>query len=138
MAKDDGYRLPLEELKRHKAQQAQEKLPLGQAYLDQGLIFCQVDGSPLDPKGFHKHFDRLLQKAGLPHFRFRDARHTFATLMLELGEHPKTVQTMPGHTQITIALDLYSHVSLELEKRAAARLNAVLREEARPSRAKKR
>jgi integrase len=55
-----------------------------------------------------------------------DARHTFATLMLELGEAPKTVQTMLGHSKIAITLDIYSHVSLDLEKRTAARLNEVL------------
>ncbi len=56
-----------------------------------------------------------------------NARHTFATLMLELGESPKTVQMMLGHSKIAITLDTYSHVSLNMEKQAAARLNAVLR-----------
>jgi integrase len=37
------------------------------------------------------------------------------------------VQTMLGHTKIATTLDIYSHVSLDLEKKAAARLNAVLR-----------
>lgn len=127
----------VEEFKRHKARQAQEKLLLGAAYQDHGLVFFQVDGNPLDPKGFHKHFDRLLQKAGFSHIRFHDARHTFATLMLELGEHPKTVQTMLGHSRIAMALDLYSHVSLELERRAAARLNEALQGRTKPSRARK-
>jgi len=40
--------------------------------------------------------------------------------MLELGESPKTVQTMLGHSRVAITLDIYSHVSLELEKKAAA------------------
>ena len=39
--------------------------------------------------------------------------------MLELGESPKTVQTMLGHSRVAITLDIYSHVSLELEKKAA-------------------
>ena len=46
--------------------------------------------------------------------------------MLELGESPKTVQTMLGHSRVAITLDIYSHVSLELEKKAAAKLNAAL------------
>jgi integrase len=69
-----------------------------------------------------------LTQAGLPKIRFHDGRHTFATLMLELGESAKTVQTMLGHTKIATTLDIYSHVSLDLEKKAAARLNAVLRQ----------
>ncbi|MBI3325690.1 MAG: site-specific integrase [Nitrospinae bacterium] len=118
----------VEELKRHKARQAQEKLLLGQAYQDHGLVFSLPDGKPLEPRNFTRHFDWMLKQAGLPHIRFHDARHTFATLMLELGESPKTVQTLLGHSKIAMTLDIYSHVSLDLEKRAAARLNAVLRE----------
>jgi integrase len=64
----------------------------------------------------------------VPTIRFHDARHTFATVMLELGESPKTVQTMLGHATITITLETYSHVSLDLEKRAAAKLNLLFRE----------
>jgi integrase len=112
-------------LKQHKARQAEEKL-LGQAYHDHGLVFCQADGKPIDPRNFLRSFDRLIALAGLPPIRFHDARHTFATLMLELGESPKTVQTMLGHSRVAITLDIYSHVSLELEKKAAAKLNAAL------------
>jgi integrase len=116
----------IEALTHHKARQAQERLLFGEAYDDQGLVFCQVTGQPIDPRNFTRSFTRLLQQAGVPHIRFHDGRHTFATLMLELGEAPKTVQTMLGHTKIATTLDIYSHVSLDLEKRAAARLNAAL------------
>lgn len=43
----------VEALKHHKAQQAQEKLLLGHAYDDQGLVFCQVNGQLLDPVTSH-------------------------------------------------------------------------------------
>jgi integrase len=33
---------------------------------------------------------------------------------------------MLGHSSIRVTLDIYSHVSLELEKKAAAKLNAAL------------
>jgi len=66
---------------------------------------------------FLRSFDKVIEQAGLPPIRFHDARHTFATLMLELGESPKTVQTMLGHSRVAITLDIYSHVSLELEKK---------------------
>jgi len=62
----------------------------------------------------------------LPLIRLHDARHTYATWMLEQGISPKVVQTMLGHSSSSITLDVYSHVSLELEKQAAAKLNAAL------------
>jgi integrase len=55
-----------------------------------------------------------------------DARYTYATWMLEQGISPKTVQTMLEHSSISVTLDVYSHVSLTLEKQAAATLNAAL------------
>jgi integrase len=106
--------------------QAKERLSLGEAYHDEGLVFCLADGKPLDPRNFARSFGQILRRAGLPQMRVHDMRHTFATLMLELGESPKTVQTMLGHSRVAITLDIYSHVSLELEKRAAAKLNAAL------------
>jgi integrase len=116
----------IEALKRHKAKQAQERLLMGEAYHDHGLLFCYPNGRPIAPADFYKRFVRLLRQACMPRIRVHDARHTFATLMLELGESPKTVQTMLGHTTITTTMDIYSHVSLDLEKRAAAKLNEAL------------
>lgn len=113
-------------LHRHKEAQAEEKLMLGQAYQDYGLVFSRPDGRPLDPTEFSRHFGRMLKRAGLPNIRLHDARHTYATLMLELGEGPKVVQSMLGHSSVSVTLDIYSHVSLELEQRAASRLDAAL------------
>jgi integrase len=113
-------------LRWHRAHQAQEKLLLGEAYNDQNLVFCKPDGSPLHPPSFPRHFKAMLRQAGLPPIRLHDARHTFATIVLELGESPKTVQAMLRHSTVAMTLDIDSHVSLELEKRAASRLNAAL------------
>ena len=113
-------------LRSHKARQAAEKLSLGQAYQDHGLVFCREDGRPLDLRVFAAALHRVLAAAGLPRIRLHDSRHTFATLMLELQESPKTVQALLGHSSVAITLDIYSHPSLELETRAVSRLNAAL------------
>jgi integrase len=113
-------------LKQHKARQAEEKLMLGDGYEDYGLVFCLPNGKPIDPRNFNRRFSQVLQQAGLPHIRLHDSRHTFATLLLEHGVSPKVVQTMLGHSSAKITLDIYSHISLELEKQAADKLNAAL------------
>ena len=38
----------IDELRRHKAKQAQERLLMGEAYHDHGLVFCEPDGRPID------------------------------------------------------------------------------------------
>lgn len=113
-------------LKKHKVCQNEERLFVGEAYEDQGLMFCTPLGSPIDPRNMARHFDGLLKKAGLPHIRFHDLRHTFATLMLELGQSPKTVQEILGHSTISTTLDTYTHVGMDLKAQAMEKMNDVL------------
>ena len=63
----------------------------------------------------------------LPGVRFHDLRHTAATLMLGRGVHPKVVAEMLGHSQISITLDLYSHVLPTMQREAKEAMEAILR-----------
>jgi integrase len=68
-----------------------------------------------------RHFKSLLRKANLPDIRPYDLKHTFATLWLESGEHPKTLQEILGHSRITLTLDTYSHVAPHMQREAMQR-----------------
>lgn len=58
-----------------------------------------------------RYFKPILERAGLPHsVRLHALRHTCATILLKLGQHPKFVQELLGHANISITLDTYSHV----------------------------
>jgi len=84
---------------------------LGDFYCDQGLVFTTERGTPINPSNLRQRsFVPLLKRAGLPHIRFHDLRHTCATLLLGKGVHPKFVQELLGHATIAITLDTYSHV----------------------------
>lgn len=122
--------LPVEvvkELKSWKTKQAEEKLFLGPAYQDNGLVICEVDGTPLAPRNFTRLFEKLLKEAELPKIRFHDLRHTHATMLLVLGEHPKVVQERLGHSTITMTLDTYSHVMPGLQEQASSKLSEILK-----------
>ncbi len=71
-------------------------------------------------------FKKLLEKADLPDIRFHDLRHSAATLLLSLGVHPKVVQELLGHTQISMTMDIYSHVLPSMQQDAVSRLNSLL------------
>ena len=75
------------------------------------LVFRRIDGSPLRPDTVTHAFADLVKKAGVPHVRLHDLRHTHATLMMEQGINPKIVSERLGHASVAITLDLYSHVS---------------------------
>ncbi|MFL5655168.1 MAG: tyrosine-type recombinase/integrase, partial [Ktedonobacteraceae bacterium] len=68
----------------------------------------------------------LLQKAGLPDIRFHDLRHSAATMLLGMGVHPKIVQEILGHNQISMTLDTYSHVLPTMQREAMSKMNDAL------------
>ena len=53
---------------------------------------------------------------------------TCASLMLRQGVHPKIVSEMLGHSTVAITLDIYSHVTPDLQEAAAKKLDEILPE----------
>jgi integrase len=101
----------VEALRLHLKRQLRDMEILGDRYQDQGLVFTTDTGAPINPSNLRQRsFAPLLKRAGLPHMRFHDLRHTCATLLLSRGVHPKFVQELLGHATIAITLDTYSHV----------------------------
>ncbi|HEY0755700.1 MAG TPA: tyrosine-type recombinase/integrase [Ktedonobacteraceae bacterium] len=68
-----------------------------------------------------------IQFTGLPNIRFHDLRHTAATTLLALGVNPKIVQEMLGHTEISMTMDIYSHVLPTMQREAMHKMNTALR-----------
>jgi integrase len=55
----------------------------------------------------------------LPDIRLHDLRHTYATLALRAGIHPKVDSERLGHITVAITLDTYSHAIPALQEEAA-------------------
>lgn len=118
--------LTLADLRAHRAQQAEERLALGPAYDDGDLLFCETNGTPLNPAVVSKRFRRIVTELGVPAIRLHDLRHTYATLALKAGIHPKVVSERLGHAAIAITLDTYSHAVPALQAEAAAQVAALI------------
>jgi integrase len=112
----------VEALRRHRTQQLQERMAWGDAWHDHGLVFVREDGRPLNPSTIGQQLTVRARQAELPHIRVHDLRHTYATLALEAGVHPKVVSERLGHANIGITLNLYSHVSEGMDRDAADRV----------------
>jgi len=109
----------IEVLRAHQQRQSAERRHGGKLWTDSGLVFTREDGTALHPDRFSHLFVRLSRKAGLPAIRLHDLRHTYATLALEAGVHPKIVSERLGHATTGITLDLYSHVAPSMDQQAA-------------------
>lgn len=75
-------------------------------------------GVPLTNSRWSDHHAGIIAAAGVTTITLHGLRHTAATLMLERGVHPKIVSEILGHASIQITLDLYSHVSVDLQRGA--------------------
>ncbi len=106
--------------------QDRDRERFGATYIEQDLVFATHQGRPLIHRNVFREFKRLLKKAALPPIRFHDMRHTNATLMLGQGVHPKVVQERLGHSQVSITLNIYSHVLPGLGREAVERLGESL------------
>ena len=104
----------------HRRLQLQERLALGPAWQDHGLVFTREDGAPLHPDRASKLFEAHVAASGLPRIRLHDLRHTHATIALQAGIHPKVVSERLGHSSIALTLDTYSHAIPAMQEDAAA------------------
>jgi integrase len=57
--------------------------------------------------------------AGLPDMRFHDLGHSCATTLIAQGVHPRVVQEILGHSQISTTMNVYGHV-LDTTRRVTA------------------
>jgi integrase len=109
-----------------RTRQLEQRLLAGDQWQDWGLVFSSSKGTPLDGSNVNKRLQSLLAQAGLPRQRFHDLRHGCASLLLAAGVPPRTIMGVLGHSQISLTLNTYSHLSPALEQDAADALDRML------------
>ncbi|MDZ7918144.1 MAG: site-specific integrase [Rhodococcus sp. (in: high G+C Gram-positive bacteria)] len=107
-------------LKAAKAQQAQEKLALGEHYQDSDYVVRLPTGLPVHPNLLTFRWKKILESAGLKHVRLHDARHTCATLMHLQGIPIAVIAAWLGHASAAFTLSVYAHSQEEALMEAAS------------------
>jgi integrase len=119
--------LIVDELRRHRIEQAQQLLRLGVRLTDEHHVVTCADGRPLKPDSLTQEFVHFIKANKLRRVRFHDLCHAHATHLLVSGVHPKVVSERLGHSKVGITLDLYSHVLPGMQADAAAKVDDAMR-----------
>lgn len=123
-------------LRDHKLEQAKLRMMIGDKWKPvkglEHLVFTTMFGKPLmtlsvgryinstvnavnreeEKRAKKEHREPELMETFCPH----SMRHTFATRALERGIPPKVVQSYLGHSTIDVTMNIYTHVTAELER----------------------
>lgn len=124
----------LQQLKKHKKVQSLNRIHYGCLYekntfnnKEFDFVFTWEGGKYIHPNYYTLKFSRLIKRIGIEKkVRFHDLRHTNATLLLQQGIDFKVIQTRLGHSDINTTLNIYSHVTTDMQKSATEKLSNLL------------
>ena len=95
-----------------------------------GFLFLDKNGMPMVALHWEKYFQHIVEKYNkiykvqLPKITPHVCRHTFCSKMAKNGMNPKTLQYIMGHSDISVTLNTYTHVSFEDAQAEVKRMSA--------------
>ncbi len=80
-------------------------------------VFLGKSGTPVKNTAYDTGLYNICRRKDIPRFSMHVLRHTFATRCIEGGMKPKTLQKILGHSNISITMDLYVHITEDEKQR---------------------
>ena len=120
-------RFVIDLLRQQKAEQAEMRRMVGALWHEDGYVFCNAMGEHLSPSTVYHNFKRIANDIGVPDARLHDLRHSYAVVSLQAGDDIKTVQSNLGHHTASFTLDVYGHVTEQMQQASADRMDAYIR-----------
>lgn len=116
-------------LKEYQTRYVTNKLKFGKKFADKGYVVSKPDGNPFTPQGISNSYLRFMKRhsSEIRYLKFHGLRHTYASVLIEQGENPKTVQHNLGHADVSLTLQIYSHSYESAQKKAAETLNQTIK-----------
>lgn len=114
-------------LRTQKARQAELRLKAGTLWQDTGLVFTNETGGSLAFSTVYKQYKKIVESIGRPALRVHDLRHSYAVAALRSGDDIKTLQGNLGHHSAAFTLDQYGHVTDQMKKASADRMEAYIK-----------
>ena len=115
-------------LKEAEHQYKLNKLRYGKDFKDEGFVVSKPNGEGFTLQGISNNYQRFMKRHSneIRYLKFHGLRHTYASVMIEQGENPKTVQHNLGHSDVALTLQIYSHSYESSQKQAAENLQNTL------------
>lgn len=113
-------------LQKEQTRYKMNKLKYGKDFNDSGYVVVRENGTPCRPGSVSDHYTcfikRMERERGIKYRSMHKLRHTYATLLIDVGVNPKVVQRNLGHEDITTTLNVYAHAYEARQKAAADKL----------------
>lgn len=117
-------------LQEHRKRQLEDKLRASSEWQDNGLVFTNSKGKPLEAQNVvNRSFKPLLERTGLPQIRFHDLRHSCLSLLASHGEPIRDLQALAGHATASFTLQRYTHHYDSSARRTADAMGEILPDE---------
>ena len=96
---------------------APKKEPMVDGYA--GFLFLDKNDKPMVALHWEKYLEHIIEKYNkiyriqMPKVTPHVCRHTFCSNMAKSGMNPKTLQYIMGHSDISVTLNVYTHVQFD-------------------------
>jgi integrase len=108
------------ELRAHWRAQQEQRLALGLGRAaDDGLVFANHDGAFLSPDAVSHAWMRQMDSIGMSDVTLHSLRHTHASVLIRSGVDIITVSRRLGHGSPKVTLEVYGHLVVGADDRAA-------------------
>lgn len=96
------------------------------SYTDRGFIFTNYRGNPMSLSSINRNIQQACEDIGIKkHITSHTMRHTHISLLSQLGVSLKAIMQRVGHTDHKTTLQIYSHVTEQMDKEMMAKLEQV-------------
>ena len=115
-------------LRDHRKAMLERRVALGAEWSDDGLVFCQIAGTAIDPGLLTKWWRQLVRRrapaSACQPIRLHDLRHSHCTQLLDAGVRPDVVTERLGHSSVAFTLQRYGHRYAGDQRSGLARLRS--------------
>lgn len=112
-------------LKEHKEKQKRTAEALNIEWNEDSLVFPTSKGTIPYTRNIQEKFKRITEKVGIKDATIHSLRHTYATMLFEVGVDINTISKQLGHSSIKITADTYVHVMPEHKAKEIDKLNEI-------------